>query len=97
MTGLAKEKWNPLSYSLEKYNTAQLIRDLAGGVSEKALQYLEELDGIDWSRTIDIFSRPATAAEILQEMIEHSIHHRGQITIYYRLLGIKMPEIPYIV
>lgn len=97
MTGLAKNKWNPLSYSLKNYNTAQLVGDLAREVFEKALRCLEELEGDDWSRAIDIFNRPATAAEILLEVIEHSIHHRGQITVYYRLLGIKIPEISYIV
>ncbi|MHA2462691.1 MAG: DinB family protein [Candidatus Thorarchaeota archaeon] len=33
---------------------------------------------------------------MLLELIEHSIHHRGQITVYYRLLGIKPAHIPYI-
>ncbi|MCK4567807.1 MAG: hypothetical protein KAU48_10925 [Candidatus Thorarchaeota archaeon] len=34
---------------------------------------------------------------MILEMLEHSIHHRGQITAYYRLLGISPVLILYIV
>ncbi|MHA1514733.1 MAG: DinB family protein [Candidatus Heimdallarchaeaceae archaeon] len=30
-------------------------------------------------------------------MIEHSIHHRGQISVYFRLLNIDPPIIKYII
>ncbi|MHA2026529.1 MAG: DinB family protein [Candidatus Thorarchaeota archaeon] len=30
-------------------------------------------------------------------MLEHSIHHRGQLTVYFRLLGVKPEVITYII
>jgi uncharacterized damage-inducible protein DinB len=96
-TGLATEEWAPLSYSLEEYNSAEAIKKLAGEVLDKVRRYTDQMHSFDLSKTIELFNRPATVAEILLEMIEHSIHHRGQITVYYRLLGIDVPTIPYII
>ncbi|MHA1637067.1 MAG: DinB family protein [Candidatus Thorarchaeota archaeon] len=30
-------------------------------------------------------------------MLEHSIHHRGQLTVYLRLLGVEPENIEYII
>jgi len=46
---------------------------------------------------VEDFNRPATKEEILQEMIEHSIHHRGQLSVYFRLLKMNPPVIEYII
>jgi uncharacterized damage-inducible protein DinB len=97
LIGLAKNEWTPLSYSLEEYNTAETLKKLAYEVFDRAREYVDLLDDGTLKMTISLFSRPATAAEILLEVIEHSIHHRGQITVYYRLLGIEVPRIPYII
>lgn len=97
MTGLATEEWTPLSYSIQEYNSAEAIKKLTGEVLDKVRRYTDQLHSLDLSKTIELFSRPATVAEILLEMIEHSIHHRGQITVYYRLLGIDVATIPYII
>ena len=43
------------------------------------------------------FSRPATKAEILQEVLEHSLHHRGQLSVYFRLFEMNPPVIEYII
>ncbi|MHA2229488.1 MAG: DinB family protein [Candidatus Thorarchaeota archaeon] len=94
--GLAEANWDPLPYALEDYNSASSIKALAKDVFERTKSYIEKLASIDLSRVVDTFNRPTTLSEILLELIEHSIHHRGQITVYYRLLGIKPAHIPYI-
>ncbi|MCK4972898.1 MAG: hypothetical protein KAS52_06225, partial [Candidatus Heimdallarchaeota archaeon] len=48
-------------------------------------------------QTVDLFNRVATKKEILLEMLEHSIHHRGQLSVYFRLLSINPPGILYII
>ncbi|MFW9770475.1 MAG: DinB family protein [Candidatus Thorarchaeota archaeon] len=97
MQGIVKDQWESLPYTLEKYDSAESIVNLAEHVFDKVRVYLNVIPSLDHSRIIKSFNRPATIGELLLEMIEHSIHHRGQITIYYRLLGITPKSIAYII
>jgi uncharacterized damage-inducible protein DinB len=97
MQGIVKNKWESLPYTLEIYDSAESIVKLAEDVFVRVRQYMNIVPSIDLSRVIDTFNRPATVGEIILEMVEHSLHHRGQITVYYRLLGIKPSHIPYII
>ncbi|MFW9801968.1 MAG: DinB family protein [Candidatus Thorarchaeota archaeon] len=97
LKGLTRNEWAPLSYSLEEYGTADALKALTRSVFDRTREYVDQLSDSDLEKTISSFSHPATAAEILLEAIEHSIHHRGQITVYYRLLGIEVPHISYII
>jgi len=97
MRGIASNQWEPLRYTLERYSSAEAIKGLAEEVFAKAIDYMNQVSPDDLHRINDSFSRPATIAEILMEMIEHSIHHRGQVTVYYRLLDVEPIPIPYIV
>ncbi len=97
MRGLVEEKWEAAPYTLEDYNSAEAIIELAEGVFRGTNGMLNLMLMRDLKKKIDSFNRPATRAEIILEMLEHSIHHRGQITVYYRLLGVKPNSIPYII
>jgi uncharacterized damage-inducible protein DinB len=97
MQGIVKNQWEALPYTLEKYDSVESIVNLAKDVFEKVKQYMNIIPSMDLTRVIDSLNRPATVGEIILEMIEHSIHHRGQITVYYRLLGIKPSHILYII
>ena len=97
MQGITKNQWESLPYTLEKYDSAESIINLTEDVFVRVRQYMNIVPSLDLSRVIDAFNRPAKVAEIIFEMIEHSIHHRVQITVYYRLLGIKPALIPYII
>ncbi|MGY5861539.1 MAG: DinB family protein [Candidatus Thorarchaeota archaeon] len=97
LRGVVENNWDPLPYSLDEYRTAEMIRTLATEVFSRAKQYIADLDSVDLLRESNSFNRPATVAEILHEMLEHSVHHRGQLTVYYRLLGIAPVQIQYIV
>jgi uncharacterized damage-inducible protein DinB len=97
--GLALNVWEPLQYDLEKYPTIEKIWGLFEYVVTK-IQYC--LDNLYLSPAVlndvhEEFNRPATKAEILLEMLEHSIQHRGQILVYLRLHGVEPTEIPYII
>lgn len=97
MRGVATNQWESLPYSLETYDSAEAIIQLARDVFERVKVYVSIISSSDIERTIKLFSRPVSVAEIVLEMLEHSIHHRGQITVYYRLLGISPKPIQYIV
>ena len=97
MRGITTNQWEALPYTLEKYDSAEAIIELATDVFEQVTVYANLTSSSDLGRKIESFNRPTTVAELILEMIEHSIHHRGQITVYYRLLGIRPTPIPYII
>ena len=95
--GITTNQWEALPYSIETYDSAESIIELAKNVFESVKVYTSLISPSDIGRSINSFNRPATVADLILEMLEHSIHHRGQITAYYRLLGISPISIPYIV
>ena len=95
--GITTNQWDALPYNIETYDSAESIIELAKNVFESVKVYTSLISLSDVGRLINSFKRPATVADLILEMLEHSIHHRGQITAYYRLLGISPVSIPYIV
>ncbi|MBY9000277.1 MAG: DinB family protein [Candidatus Heimdallarchaeota archaeon] len=95
--GVVTNMWEPLSYSLVDYPTAPEILLLYDSVVSSITALLNNLTDEMLTQIVDKFNKTATKGEILLEMLEHSIHHRGQISVYFRVLGIKPPEISYIV
>ncbi len=96
-TGIAINKWTPLSYNLTEFSTSQEILNLYDHVVEKTKRYLDNLTDDILNDQVKDFNRIATKKEILLEMLEHSLHHRGQLSVYFRLLGLDPPAIPYII
>ncbi len=94
--GITTNQWDALPYNIETYDSAESIIELAKNVFESVKVYTSLISLSDIGRSINSFNRPATVADLILEMLEHSIHHRGQITAYYRLLGISPVFIPYI-
>ncbi|MFX0208662.1 MAG: DinB family protein [Candidatus Hodarchaeota archaeon] len=95
--GLATYHWEPLSYKISDFSSAKDINNLYITVTKKTLNYLKQLSPADLDDILDNFNRSASKLEILLEMLEHSIQHRGQLLVYYRLLNIEPAKIPYIV
>ena len=97
MRGVITDKWASLPYNLKKYGTIQTLRGLYDQVQKKVDEYLFQLSQSTLLETTNDLNRPATKVEILLELLEHTTHHRGQITVYLRLAGHKPAKIPYIV
>ncbi len=97
LRGIVEGIWEPAPYSFDEFVTHESLVSLWNEVASRVKTYLSLVTLSDLSRVIDLFNRPATVAEILHEMLEHSIHHRGQLTVYLRLLDIKPATIEYII
>ncbi|MHA2202770.1 MAG: DinB family protein [Candidatus Hodarchaeales archaeon] len=97
LRGLATNHWEPLSYNLSDYGSTQDIKNLYNTVVNKTLTHLKQISPNELSDVIESFNRSATKAEVLLEVLEHSIQHRGQLLVYFRLLDLEPAEIPYIV
>jgi len=48
-------------------------------------------DAAWFGETVDFFQMKMTRAAILDLMVRHEVHHRGQLTVYLRLAGAKVP------
>ena len=87
--GLAKGGWKALPYNLETYPSADSIKKLYSEVIGRVLALIEKIDHTTYGKELEYINRTATSEEILLEMLEHSVQHRGQLLVYCRLLGMK--------
>jgi uncharacterized damage-inducible protein DinB len=81
----------------DTFTTSEMVQALWKVLHTRVTTRLSLISLSDFSREIKEFNRPATVGEILLEMLEHDIHHRGQLTVYQRLLGIEPTKIEYII
>ena len=74
---------------------------LQGMIQAYALQHQDLSDKVRkapaeaWTRTFPFSDgQTVTGAWVLERMIlRHAVHHRGQLTVYLRLLGAKVPAV----
>jgi uncharacterized damage-inducible protein DinB len=97
LIGIVKNEWKPLKYNLDEYGSEEAIKKLYNEVTSSAVLLLKQITDSTLKEEVLHFSRPVTKAEILQEMLEHSLHHRGQLSVYFRLLEMEPPHIEYII
>ncbi|MHA1121321.1 MAG: DinB family protein [Candidatus Heimdallarchaeota archaeon] len=95
--GLSEGEWIPAPYGLDKYNNSKKVRLLYNEVVKITKKYLEKLTDESMLEEVRGFNRTATKGEILLELLEHGLHHRGQLSVYYRLSKKKPAEIRYII
>ncbi|HXX99412.1 MAG TPA: DinB family protein [Candidatus Limnocylindrales bacterium] len=78
----------------ENVQTGPQIAELYGQYFAKDFEGLSKLSGEQLTRSIDfrgMFQMPAVA--FLNLSLNHSIHHRGQLSTYLRAMGGKVPSI----
>jgi uncharacterized damage-inducible protein DinB len=82
-------------YTFEKTET--LVEDFDRNVREarEALAAVKDADlKVNWSLTMGekvLFT--STRGEVVRQTINHLIHHRGQLTVYLRLLDVPVPSV----
>jgi hypothetical protein len=80
---------------LENSSTAQGKDSVVYYVSKSydiALQYLKRLDPSKYGEITGMRNITDTRYAWLLKAFEHQTHHRGQTTIYIRLVGVKPPN-----
>jgi uncharacterized damage-inducible protein DinB len=73
-------------------NNRTQLTSLAKTIFHNANQALEQLPEASWDEKVDFFAGPKTRSQIIQLVDDHHTHHRAQLIIYLRLLGIKPPR-----
>lgn len=56
------------------------------------LAYYEGLDEADFGRPVTLFGQSEPMLYWLLDFLAHETHHRGQMVVYLRLLGIAAPR-----
>jgi uncharacterized damage-inducible protein DinB len=56
-------------------------------VSDERLERLRAASGEWWEEAVAFFGVPRSRAWVFLRRLTHSAHHRGQLTVYLRLLG----------
>ena len=83
------------SFELENRKTAQSadsVRYYVSASYDYCLNAVKNSDPGKWKEKKTVFGFEATKYAFMQKTFEHQTHHRGQTTIYIRLLGIKPPQ-----
>lgn len=78
------------SYSPDNLQT--LIDDFEKETSD-VISKLQKLNDADLNKTVEFAGSKFTADEFMMMMVSDQIHHRGQMSVYIRLVGGKVPSI----
>lgn len=88
----AYDKWP--DYSKADYPTVASIKTLLAEVHAKTDAYLETLNLDDLNREVEMpWNEPVSLSWIIWHVIDHELHHRGEIFLMLGLMGIEAPAI----
>ena len=94
LSGICAGEFNFNNPKPESVKTTHDVATWYAEQSKKNAQRLSELTGEQCAKVIDfrgMFQLPAVA--FLQFALSHEIHHRGQLSMYLRPMGAKVPAI----
>lgn len=73
--------------------TARGYIEKYGGDAARRLQILRSKSDDWWCETAQFFDVPRSRAWIFLRRLNHSTHHRGQLIVYLRILGARVPSV----
>ena len=73
--------------------TAAEIIDAYGSVRKQIKQAVMKMSDEQLLETVDNYGQQTARGSLLRKMIEHEIHHRGQMTVLLRQAGLKVPGV----
>ena len=74
-------------------STSQIIEDYKKYCDELAINLKAKWTDEDLSLKMDLFGQSWERGRILEMLVNHQIHHRAQMTVIMRLLGLPVPGI----
>jgi len=87
------DEWPP-EYTAKDYPTVQAIKALLTEVHARTEAYLATVDVADLDRVIEMpWGESLPLRWIIWHVLEHEIHHRGEILLMLGLLGMEGPDI----
>ena len=81
------EEW-PSQYTMENYPNREAIKEVLTDVHERVEKYLDTLEESDLTRIIKApWGEEIPLGRIFWHVLEHEIHHRGELSLILGLLG----------
>jgi uncharacterized damage-inducible protein DinB len=78
----------PEEYNPELYQTLEAMKSLLSSVHLQTIEYLQELKDEDLEKKIRTpWGATYLQIEMIGHLIEHEIHHRGELSLILGLLG----------
>jgi uncharacterized damage-inducible protein DinB len=78
----------PSEYNPELYPTVEVIKSLLTSVHIQTIEYLQRLKAEDLQKEIlTPWGKTYQQIEMIGHLIEHEIHHRGELSLILGLLG----------
>ncbi len=74
-------------------NTARGFVEKYRGDASRRLEILRAKPDDWWRGTSQFFDVPRSRAWIFLRRLNHSTHHRGQLIVYLRILGLRVPSV----
>jgi uncharacterized damage-inducible protein DinB len=93
--GIAREydEW-PAAYPAADYPTVESVKTLLTEVHARTLSYLDTLSMADLEKKIKApWGDDFALFWIIWHVIDHELHHRGEIYLMLGLMGMEAPEI----
>jgi uncharacterized damage-inducible protein DinB len=77
-----------------RYRTVAAVKALLAKIHDHTVAYLQSLDVADLERVITTFwGEEVTLRWIIWHVLEHEIHHRGEIYLMLGLMGMEAPDV----
>lgn len=78
----------PAGYMQEGYPTVEAIKELLSEVHARTVTFLATLDLADMERTVEVpWGESLSLGWIIWHVLEHEIHHRGELSLILGMLG----------
>jgi uncharacterized damage-inducible protein DinB len=88
-----RDGW-PAEYTAEDYPTVESVKALLAEVHARTEAYLAAADVADLDRVVKAPWGPEIPLRwIVWHVLEHEIHHRGEIFLMLGLLGMEAPDV----
>ena len=84
----------PADFTAQDYPTVEAIKSLLTEVHARTEAYLETIDAGELERVVDMpWGTKLSLRWIIWHVLEHEIHHRGEIFLMLGLMGMEAPDI----
>lgn len=87
------DEW-PGEYSAADYPTVDSIKALLTEIHGGTEAYLRMVDVVDLDRVLEMpWGEKLTLRQVIWHVLEHEIHHRGEIYLMLGLMGMQAPDV----
>jgi uncharacterized damage-inducible protein DinB len=84
----------PAEYSAADYPTVDAVKGLLSQVHVRTLAFVEAVDVTDLDRTHEMpWGGQLSLRWVIWHVLEHEIHHRGEIYLMLGLMGLDAPDV----